>query len=122
MRARSVLARLHRHNFHVKKFTVDKQILIRELWRPNDVGDVTGKVTLITLKLIHTSLLTNFTTEPVIVAWSLYEAINALEHRKAVSFTNIVNGCIFHIKMLAGKVVSNESTHGVKIQRVPSKH
>jgi len=39
------------------------------------------------------------------LARSLHEAINALEHRQAVSVTNIVNGCTFHVKMLAfGKV------------------
>jgi len=105
MRARSVHAHLHRQNFHVEKFTVDKQILIRERWRPNDVGDVTGKDALISLKLLHTSFLINFTTEYVILARSLHEAINALEHRQAVSVTNVVTGRTFHINTLAfGKV------------------
>jgi len=103
MRARSVHAHLHRHNFYVEKFTVDKQILIRERWRPNDVGDVAGKDTLVSLKLLHTSLMVNFTTEHVILARRLHQAINALEYRQAVSVTNIVNGCNFHVKMLAGK-------------------
>jgi len=101
MRARFVYLHLHRHNFHVEKFTLDKQILIRERWLSDDVGDVTGKDTLIGLKLLHTSLLINFTTEHVILARSLHEAINALENRQGVSFTNIVNGCTFHVKMLA---------------------
>ena len=57
-------AHVHRHNFHVEKFAVDKQILFRERWLPVDVGDVTSKDTLIGLKLLHTSLLINFTTEP----------------------------------------------------------
>ena len=58
---------------------------------PNDVGDVTGKDTLINLKLLHTSFLINFTTEHAILARSLHEAINALEHRQAVSVSNILN-------------------------------
>jgi len=70
-------AHLHRQNFHVEKFNFDKLILIRERWRPNDVGDVTGKDTLISLKLLHTSLLVNFTTEHVILARSLHETIKS---------------------------------------------
>ena len=105
MTALSVHAHLHRHNFHVEKFAVNKQIFIRERWLPNDVGDVTGKDTLISLKLLHTSLLINFTREHVILARSLHEAINAFEHRQAVSVTNVVTGWTFHINKLAfGKV------------------
>jgi hypothetical protein len=68
-------------------------------------GDVTSQDTLIGLKLLHTSLLINFTTEHVILARSLHEAINALEHRQAVSVTNVVTGWTFHVNVLAfGKV------------------
>ena len=105
MRTRSVHAHLHRQNFHVEKFTFYKQIFIRERWRPDHVGDVTGKDTLISLKLLHTSFLINFTTEHVILARSLHEAINALEHRQAVSVTNVTTGWTFPINTLAfGKV------------------
>ena len=107
MTARFVHAHLHRHNFHVEKFAVDKQILICERWLSNDVGDVTSKDTLISLKLLHTSLLINSTTEHVILARSLHEAVNALEHRSAVSVTNIVTradlSCT-HARLLQGRL------------------
>ena len=63
MAARFVHAHLHRRNFHAEKFAIDRQILIREQWLPDDVGDVTSKDTLISLKLLDTSLLINFTTD-----------------------------------------------------------
>jgi len=72
-----------------------------ERWLPDTVVDVTGKDTLICLKMLHTSLLINFTTEHVILARSLHEAINALEHRQAVSVTNIVTGWTFHVNTYA---------------------
>ena len=68
---------------------------------PNDVGDVTSKDAQISLKLLHSSLLTNFTKEHVLLARSLHKAMNVLEHRQAVSVTNIVTGWTFHIKTLA---------------------
>ena len=105
MRAQSVHTHLHRHNLHVEKFAINKQILIRERWFPDDVGDVTSKDTLISLKLLDTSLLINFTTEHVVLARSLHEAINALQYRPAVSVTNVVARWTFHVNVLAfGKV------------------
>ena len=104
--SRSVHAHLHRHNFHINFFAVDKQILIRKRWLSDDVEDVTtSKDTLISLKLLYTSLLINFTTGHVILARSLHEAMNALKRRQTVSVTNIVTGWTFRVNMLAlGKV------------------
>ena len=107
MTARFVHAHLHRHNFHVEKFTVDKRIFIRRRWLPDDVADVTSEDTLTSLILLHTSLLINSTTEHVILARSLHEAVNALEHRSAVSVTNIVTRVDLscrHARLLQGRL------------------
>jgi len=101
---------------HVEKFAINKQILIRERWFPDDVGDVTSKDTLISLKLIDTSLLINFTTEHVVLAMSLYETTNALQYRQAVSVTNVVARWTSHVNMLAlGHLACLESLHGLSV-------
>ena len=70
----------------------------------DDVDVTTFKETLICLKLLRTNLLIFFTTKHVILAKSVHEAINTLEHRKAVFVTNIVTGWTLHLNMLVCKV------------------
>jgi len=65
-----MLDRLLKFLYQQLKFLhpVDTQILIREQCLPNDVGDIASKDAQIILKLFHRSLLTNFTSEHVLLA------------------------------------------------------
>ena len=106
MTARFVNAHFLRHYIHVEKFAGDKQVLVGELLLPNDVRDVTDKHALISLKLLQTSILVNFTTEHVVLTRCLHKAVDALEHVHAVTFTNIVISWSFHVDMLSRRKVT----------------
>ena len=106
MTARLVNAQRHRHYLHVEKLAIYEQIFISELRLPNDVVDVTYKHTLISLKLLQTSLLVNFLTEHVALTRCLYKAVDALEHVHAVTLTNIVTSRSFHVDTLSRRKVT----------------
>ena len=106
MTERLVNAHWHRHYLHVEKLAIRKQIFFSELRLPNDVVDVTNKHTLISLKLLQTSLLVNFTTKHVVLTRCLDKAVDALEHVHAVILTNIVTNRSFHVDTLSRRKVT----------------
>jgi hypothetical protein len=123
MRARFVNSHLVRHKFHVKKLAVDEEILISELRLTLDIRHVTDKDTFISLKALKASLAIDFTTEKIILTRSLDKAIDALIHGQAIAFANIITGRSFHIDVFAfGKIARDESTHGIEIQRMPTRN
>ena len=51
------------------------------------------------------------------------KTIDALLHRQAIAFANIIIGQSFHIDVFAfGKIARDESTRGIEVQRMPTRN